>query len=234
MQVMKLVAHVRLVWIVKKFAMGIDWNWDSYTTKIGNLFLNCWVLFYFFLFNRYLDCPFGTDEIGCFGCKKDEYSCFSNNNEFQMSNFPSGSMCYTLVQKCDGFTQCVNGRDEEECSMLIKSVNLHTVRCGILTLFYWHKYNLNQFCLIVWRRHLWYRIPRALYTAISGADGKKLWNHWVWFCHSVYQINEIVIYEIILQFIFRYPVCDNPMDWVKEACEAEMDDISEYWTFIIV
>lgn len=44
-----------------------------------------------------------------------------------MSKFASGPMCYTLDQKCDGFTTCLNGRDEEECSMLVKAAELHTV-----------------------------------------------------------------------------------------------------------
>lgn len=41
-------------------------------------------------------------------------------------------MCYTLDQKCDGFTHCLNGRDEEECSMLIKAAELHTVGFELL------------------------------------------------------------------------------------------------------
>lgn len=79
------------------------------------------------LCDGYLDCPLGSDEIGCFGCARNQFSCFSNKNEFQMSQFESGTMCYTLEQKCDGFTHCLNGRDEEECSMLIKAAELHTV-----------------------------------------------------------------------------------------------------------
>lgn len=80
----------------------------------------------------------GTDEIGCFGCAKHQYSCFSNNDEFQMSKFPAGSMCYSLDQKCDGITHCLNGRDEEECSMLIKSAELHTVEIALLLIFSLH------------------------------------------------------------------------------------------------
>lgn len=47
----------------------------------------------------YLDCPLGTDEIGCFGCDKDSYSCYNNLEEFQQSKFGAESMCYTLSQK---------------------------------------------------------------------------------------------------------------------------------------
>lgn len=53
-----------------------------------------------------------------------------------MSNFPSGSMCYTLDQKCDGSTTCLNGRDEEECSMLIKAAELHTVGFALFLCFF--------------------------------------------------------------------------------------------------
>lgn len=37
--------------------------------------------------------------------------------------------------------------------------------------------------------------------------------------------------EGILYRNFRgrwYPVCEDPMDWAIEACEAEMDEFSEY------
>lgn len=65
----------------------------------------------------FLDCPLGSDEIGCFGCNKRSYSCFNNIEEFQsQSKFSSGPMCYTLVQKCDGFTDChVSGESTNIC-----------------------------------------------------------------------------------------------------------------------
>lgn len=75
----------------------------------------------------YLDCPLGTDEIGCFGCDKNSYSCFNSADEFQQSKASPDSMCYTLTQKCNGFHDCFNGKDEEDCSMLIKFVGTHTV-----------------------------------------------------------------------------------------------------------
>lgn len=86
----------------------------------------------------YLDCPLGTDEIGCFGCDKRSYSCYNNADEYQQSKFAStNNMCYTLVQKCDGNHDCLNGKDEEDCSMLVKFVGLHTVlqKLGICALF---------------------------------------------------------------------------------------------------
>lgn len=76
----------------------------------------------------YLDCPLGSDEIGCFGCDKHSYSCYSNADEFQRSTLNHNAMCYSLVQKCDGNHDCLNGKDEEDCSMLIKDVGLHTVQ----------------------------------------------------------------------------------------------------------
>lgn len=77
---------------------------------------------------RYLDCPLGADEVGCFECDQHSYSCFNNNDEYQRAKLSSGGvMCYTLVQKCDGFSDCITGKDEEECSMLINQVGLHTV-----------------------------------------------------------------------------------------------------------
>lgn len=78
--------------------------------------------------NSYLDCPLRSDEVGCFGCDQRSYSCSNNNEEYDRAKLSSGgSMCYSLAQKCDGFTDCITGKDEEECSMLIKQVGLHTV-----------------------------------------------------------------------------------------------------------
>lgn len=95
-----------------------------------------------------------------------------------MSKFASGSMCYTLEQKCDGFTHCLNGRDEEECSMLIRSAELHTVKFAFLLIFSLHFNNQGKFHFICYR-HLWCLILRVFYIAISVADGiqcvKILW-----------------------------------------------------------
>lgn len=82
----------------------------------------------------YLDCPLGADEMGCFGCDKRAYSCYNNANDFQHSKTTLGAMCFTLDQKCDGFHHCLNGKDEEDCSMLIKHIGLHTV-CGLTHIF---------------------------------------------------------------------------------------------------
>lgn len=75
----------------------------------------------------YLDCPLGSDEIGCFGCDKFAYSCYSSAEEYHRSKHLSVSMCYSLNEKCDGFQNCLNGKDEEDCSMLIQDIGLHTV-----------------------------------------------------------------------------------------------------------
>lgn len=58
--------------------------------------------------DTYYDCPYGEDEMECFGCGSNEYSCHSNiENE-----------CYSKEQKCDMFYHCSNGEDERECSLL--------------------------------------------------------------------------------------------------------------------
>lgn len=37
------------------------------------------------------------------------------------------SMCYSRMDKCDGIENCLNGKDEEDCSMLVKDIGLHKV-----------------------------------------------------------------------------------------------------------
>lgn len=73
------------------------------------------------------DCPIGSDEIGCFGCDKFSYSCYDSADEFKKHKQSSMSMCYTLMEKCDGVENCLNGKDERDCSMLVKDVGLHKV-----------------------------------------------------------------------------------------------------------
>lgn len=66
----------------------------------------------------YEDCPYGSDEMGCFGCDPFAFSCFKTHEE--AANRPL--QCYTVPDKCDGFTVCRNGADEERCSMLVQNL----------------------------------------------------------------------------------------------------------------
>ncbi|XP_073841369.1 serine protease nudel [Musca autumnalis] len=73
----------------------------------------------------YPDCPMGEDERGCFGCDEFMYSCYDNPHEFEMNNRSMVSMCYSLLEKCDGFRNCLNGRDEMDCSIIVNDVTHH-------------------------------------------------------------------------------------------------------------
>lgn len=75
----------------------------------------------------YHDCPMGSDEIGCFGCDKFSYSCYRNRMEFIDAKKSSMSMCFSIIEKCDGTENCLNGRDERECSMNVRSIGQHLV-----------------------------------------------------------------------------------------------------------
>lgn len=75
----------------------------------------------------YLDCPMGSDEIGCFGCDKFSYSCFSNTNEYKAAKHSSFRKCYTMIDKCDGIENCLNGKDEQDCSMIVRTVGQRLV-----------------------------------------------------------------------------------------------------------
>jgi hypothetical protein len=72
------------------------------------------------LSDGYIDCPMGFDELECFGCDKFQYSCYSNQKEFEQNGESSSLMCYSSTEKCDGFSNCKNGKDESECSMIVK------------------------------------------------------------------------------------------------------------------
>lgn len=76
----------------------------------------------------YIDCPMGSDEIGCFGCDKFSYSCFSNALEFAAAKHSSFRQCYTITDKCDGMEACLNGKDEEDCTMIVRTVGQHLVK----------------------------------------------------------------------------------------------------------
>lgn len=70
----------------------------------------------------YVDCPMASDELGCFGCDKFQYSCYGSRKEFEANGESSSLMCYSSIEKCDGFSNCRNGKDESECSMIVKHV----------------------------------------------------------------------------------------------------------------
>ncbi|XP_020801689.1 serine protease nudel [Drosophila serrata] len=77
------------------------------------------------LCDGYADCPMGEDELGCFGCEPLAYSCYENLEEYEQHNRSMISMCYNRLERCDGFLNCLNGRDEEQCSMLVTDVADH-------------------------------------------------------------------------------------------------------------
>ncbi|XP_017028686.1 serine protease nudel [Drosophila kikkawai] len=77
------------------------------------------------LCDGYADCPMGEDELGCFGCEPLAYSCYENLEEYEQHNRSLISMCYNRQERCDGFLNCLNGRDEEQCSMLVIDIADH-------------------------------------------------------------------------------------------------------------
>lgn len=75
----------------------------------------------------YADCPMGEDELGCFGCTDLIYSCYDSPEEYAANNRSTVSMCYSATEKCDGIMNCLNGRDELECNIIVKDVMNHMV-----------------------------------------------------------------------------------------------------------
>ncbi|XP_018802271.1 PREDICTED: serine protease nudel [Bactrocera latifrons] len=73
----------------------------------------------------YADCPMGEDELGCFGCSDLIYSCYGSSEEYTAFNRSTVSMCYSATEKCDGVMNCLNGRDELECNIIVKDVSDH-------------------------------------------------------------------------------------------------------------
>lgn len=67
----------------------------------------------------YPDCPLGNDEMGCFGCDAFSFSCHRTQKERELAR---GDQCYTLKDRCDGFSVCFNGADERSCSMLVRNL----------------------------------------------------------------------------------------------------------------
>ena len=75
----------------------------------------------------YPDCPMAEDEIGCFGCSEFMYSCYENPHEYEFYNRSTVSMCYSAMEKCDGYINCLNGKDEMECSLIANDITHHMV-----------------------------------------------------------------------------------------------------------
>uniref|UniRef100_A0A0C9QGD9 Acrosin n=1 Tax=Fopius arisanus TaxID=64838 RepID=A0A0C9QGD9_9HYME len=69
------------------------------------------------LCDGYFDCPRGEDELGCFGCQPDSFSCQDWDRRYKREN------CVPMPYRCDGISQCSNGRDEEECTMLTQTMS---------------------------------------------------------------------------------------------------------------
>lgn len=67
------------------------------------------------LCDGYRDCPNGEDELGCFGCNENEFSCFG-----EPAKVPK---CYRVSQKCDRKSNCLNGKDEEDCFLVAKDIS---------------------------------------------------------------------------------------------------------------
>lgn len=74
------------------------------------------------LCDGYPDCPLSSDEIGCFGCDRFSYSCYYNDEEFERAKQSTFSMCYSIAERCDGFENCLNGKDERDCTILVKEI----------------------------------------------------------------------------------------------------------------
>ncbi|XP_040157483.1 serine protease nudel isoform X2 [Anopheles arabiensis] len=115
------------------------------------------------LCDGYADCPLGMDEMGCFGCEKFSFSCFHTETEYRSAH-RSGSMCYSLLEKCDGFDNCLNRKDEQDCTMLVRDLG----------------------------HYLAYSVPHS--TGVLHRNYRGKW----------------------------YPVCHNPTQWAREACETEL------------
>lgn len=64
------------------------------------------------------DCPGGEDELGCFGCGAEEYSCYKNEDQYNKNS--RKPQCFTNQDRCSG--ACANGKDFVGCSILSQDV----------------------------------------------------------------------------------------------------------------
>ncbi|XP_021924195.1 uncharacterized protein LOC110831956 [Zootermopsis nevadensis] len=71
------------------------------------------------LCDSYFDCPQGEDELGCFGCNVESFSCQDWDRHFRVTT------CLPLEQRCDGTRDCPNGRDEMDCLLLEERLSHH-------------------------------------------------------------------------------------------------------------
>ncbi|KAI5750266.1 hypothetical protein M8J76_014210 [Diaphorina citri] len=65
------------------------------------------------------DCPHGEDELGCFDCPQNTFSCDNWDRR------KSQSTCVPFEKRCDFNNDCNNGKDETDCSALTDSVTEH-------------------------------------------------------------------------------------------------------------
>uniref|UniRef100_A0A8D8X0V6 Serine protease nudel n=1 Tax=Cacopsylla melanoneura TaxID=428564 RepID=A0A8D8X0V6_9HEMI len=65
------------------------------------------------------DCPRGEDELGCFDCPENTFSCDNWDRR------KSQTTCVQFDKRCDFTNDCNNGKDETDCSVLTDSVDEH-------------------------------------------------------------------------------------------------------------
>lgn len=71
------------------------------------------------LCDNYYDCLDMSDEVGCFGCAS-KISCRDNNNARNNAMNNSSQQCFSKSQRCDGFENCANGKDEKDCYRMVE------------------------------------------------------------------------------------------------------------------
>ncbi|KAF5286324.1 hypothetical protein FQA39_LY04222 [Lamprigera yunnana] len=65
----------------------------------------------------YIDCPKGEDELKCFGCELDMFSCDDWSPRERVST------CIPIEQRCDGVAQCPSEKDESDCALLLETLS---------------------------------------------------------------------------------------------------------------